>query len=45
MRPIGLEWLYRVLTDPGRYLARYLKNSEFFWWMLQDRLGRYRDPL
>ena len=44
MRPIGLEWVYRVVTDPRRYLTRYLKNTEFVWWMVKDWMGRYRDP-
>lgn len=45
MRRIGLEWLHRVGTEPRRYLMRYARSSEFFWWMLLDRLGRYQDPL
>ncbi|MFZ2986725.1 WecB/TagA/CpsF family glycosyltransferase [Ideonella sp.] len=45
MRRMGLEWLHRVGTDPRRYLARYVRSSEFFWWMLLDKLGRYQDPL
>lgn len=44
LQRIGLEWAYRVVSEPGRYLSRYLRNSKFLWWMLQDRLGRYRDP-
>jgi N-acetylglucosaminyldiphosphoundecaprenol N-acetyl-beta-D-mannosaminyltransferase len=45
LRPIGLEWSYRVLTEPRRYLLRYAKNTKFFWWILLDWLGWYRDPL
>ena len=41
---IKLEWLHRILTDPRRYLMRYLRNAEFVGLMWQDKRGRYRDP-
>jgi N-acetylglucosaminyldiphosphoundecaprenol N-acetyl-beta-D-mannosaminyltransferase len=44
LRRLGLEWTYRVYTEPGRYLMRYVRSSKFLWWMLMDRLGRYKDP-
>mgnify|MGYP001544927600 CR=1 FL=1 len=44
LRRLGLEWTYRVATEPGRYLMRYVRSSKFLWWMLMDRLGRYKDP-
>jgi len=44
MRKLGLEWSYRVLTEPGRYGRRYLRNARFLWWMAQARAGQYRDP-
>ncbi len=44
LRRIGLEWSYRVYTEPRRYLMRYVRSSKFVWWMLMDRLGRYKDP-
>jgi exopolysaccharide biosynthesis WecB/TagA/CpsF family protein len=44
LRTLGLEWFYRVATEPGRYLMRYVRSSKFIWWMLMDRLGRYKDP-
>jgi N-acetylglucosaminyldiphosphoundecaprenol N-acetyl-beta-D-mannosaminyltransferase len=40
----GLEWLYRLATEPGRYWRRYARDMEFFWLVLLDRLGRYRSP-
>lgn len=43
-RRLGLEWTYRVATEPGRYLMRYVRSSKFLWWMLMDRLGLYKDP-
>ena len=44
LRRLGLEWTYRVFTEPRRYLMRYVRSSKFLWWMLKDRLGLYRDP-
>jgi exopolysaccharide biosynthesis WecB/TagA/CpsF family protein len=44
VRRVGLEWAHRVVTEPARYLSRYARNSVFFWWVLQEKLGRYRDP-
>jgi exopolysaccharide biosynthesis WecB/TagA/CpsF family protein len=44
LRRLGLDWTYRVSTEPGRYLMRYVRSSKFLWWMLMDRLGRYKDP-
>lgn len=44
LRRLRLEWTYRVFTEPGRYLMRYVRSSRFVWWMLMDRLGRYKDP-
>lgn len=40
----GLEWAYRVCTEPGRYLLRYLRNTRFVWWSVQDALGWYVNP-
>jgi exopolysaccharide biosynthesis WecB/TagA/CpsF family protein len=44
MRKLGLEWSYRVLTEPKRYGRRYLRNARFLWWMAQARAGQYHDP-
>ncbi|BAK66466.1 xanthan biosynthesis glucuronosyltransferase GumH [Sphingobium sp. SYK-6] len=44
VRAIAMEWLHRVLSDPKRYAMRYLRNTEFFWLVLLDGLGRYRPP-
>lgn len=41
---LGIEWLYRVATEPGRYLRRYARNSRFFVDAFKDAVGRYRDP-
>jgi hypothetical protein len=34
-----------VATEPRRYLMRYVRNTEFIWWMWQDKRGHYHDPL
>jgi N-acetylglucosaminyldiphosphoundecaprenol N-acetyl-beta-D-mannosaminyltransferase len=44
MRKLGLEWAYRVLSEPRRYGLRYLRNARFLWWMAQARAGQYHDP-
>jgi N-acetylglucosaminyldiphosphoundecaprenol N-acetyl-beta-D-mannosaminyltransferase len=40
----GLEWVYRMTTEPRRYWRRYTRTIEFFWLVLLDRLGLYRPP-
>jgi exopolysaccharide biosynthesis WecB/TagA/CpsF family protein len=40
----GLEWVYRMATEPRRYWRRYTRTIEFFWLVLLDRLGLYRQP-
>ena len=41
----GLEWLYRISTEPLRYWRRYLRDMEYFWLLLLDGLGLYRSPM
>ena len=41
----GLEWLYRITTEPKRYWRRYLRDMEFFWLVLLDGIGLYRAPI
>ena len=45
MSRIGLEWVYRISTEPRRYWRRYLRDMEFFWLVLLDGVGRYKSPL
>jgi N-acetylglucosaminyldiphosphoundecaprenol N-acetyl-beta-D-mannosaminyltransferase len=34
---VGLEWLYRLLQEPGRMWKRYLTtNSQFAWWVARE---------
>jgi exopolysaccharide biosynthesis WecB/TagA/CpsF family protein len=44
MSRIGLEWFYRAVTNPRRYLRRYVRDLEFFALLLRDAAGRYRPP-
>jgi len=44
MRHNGLEWVYRVATEPRRYVRRYARNTEFLWLALLDALRLYRPP-
>lgn len=44
MRHNGLEWVYRVFTEPRRYLRRYARNTEFLWLALLDAFRLYRFP-
>ncbi|MEB3359662.1 MAG: WecB/TagA/CpsF family glycosyltransferase [Synechococcales bacterium] len=40
---LGLEWFYRLVQEPRRLYKRYLiKDTRFFWLLLQDRLNHYK---
>ncbi len=40
MQDYGLEWLYRVIQEPGRMWKRYLRtNSQFLWLLIKSKLG------
>ncbi|HNQ21950.1 MAG TPA: WecB/TagA/CpsF family glycosyltransferase [Phycisphaerae bacterium] len=42
---LGLEWLYRVVQEPGRMWRRYLvSNSIFCWLVLKELCARSRTP-
>ncbi len=46
MRRSGLEWAYRVASEPGRLGKRYLRNNPRFLWLLlrealADRADRF----
>jgi N-acetylglucosaminyldiphosphoundecaprenol N-acetyl-beta-D-mannosaminyltransferase len=37
MQRLGLGWLFRLWSEPGRLFGRYLKyNSLFIWYLLWD---------
>lgn len=41
MQKSGLEWLYRVIQEPGRMWKRYLiTNSTFIWLLIKARVKR-----
>lgn len=45
MSESGLEWLYRLATEPKRLWKRYLVESlPFFWLILKQRFNRYEAP-
>ncbi len=41
----GLEWVYRLTTEPRRYWRRYLRDMEFFLLVSMDGLGIYKSPM
>jgi N-acetylglucosaminyldiphosphoundecaprenol N-acetyl-beta-D-mannosaminyltransferase len=41
----GLEWVYRITTEPKRYWRRYVRDMGYFGLLIVDRFGRYRDPM
>ena len=41
MRDLGLEWLWRLMAEPGRLWKRYLvEDPVFFWLVWKQKLGR-----
>jgi exopolysaccharide biosynthesis WecB/TagA/CpsF family protein len=46
MSRLGIEWMYRIYSDPKRLWKRYLvEDLPFVWLLLQQKLGKYRPPL
>lgn len=42
---MGLEWLYRLLSEPRRLWKRYLVEGPiFFWFLLMQALNLYTNP-
>jgi exopolysaccharide biosynthesis WecB/TagA/CpsF family protein len=41
----GLEWAYRMMTEPRRYWRRYSRDLEYFRLLVVDGLGRYKNPM
>lgn len=45
-RKMSLEWFYRMCIDPKRLIKRYLVDDlPFFYYLVRQRLGVYRDPI
>ena len=40
MQRIGLEWFFRLITEPRRLWPRYSRYPKFIWLVLQELLGR-----
>lgn len=41
----GLEWLFRLISEPKRLWKRYLiQDSRFFWLLLKQKLNLYQNP-
>lgn len=41
----GLEWVFRIVTEPRRYWRRYLRDMVFFVLIWIDALGIYKSPI
>jgi N-acetylglucosaminyldiphosphoundecaprenol N-acetyl-beta-D-mannosaminyltransferase len=45
MSEVGLEWLYRLLSEPQRLWKRYLLDAiPFFWLIVKQRFQLYENP-
>ncbi|MDF5717895.1 MAG: WecB/TagA/CpsF family glycosyltransferase [Rhizonema sp. NSF051] len=45
MSEVGLEWLYRLLSEPKRLWRRYLLDAiPFLWLIFQQRFRVYKNP-
>ena len=42
LAPLGLEWLYRLLSNPRRFWRRYLIEPWIVAWFLLTRSNRRR---
>lgn len=40
----GLEWVFRMVTEPRRYWRRYARTLEFFWYVGLDKFHLYKPP-
>lgn len=46
MSHLGIEWIYRIYSDPKRLWKRYLiEDLPFIGLLLQQKFGKYRPPL
>jgi exopolysaccharide biosynthesis WecB/TagA/CpsF family protein len=45
MSEVGLEWLFRLASEPRRLWKRYVLSAvPFFWLIIQQRFSLYRNP-
>lgn len=40
----ALEWLYRIWCEPKRMAKRYFGDLVFFWYLLKQVIGVYKNP-
>ncbi|MDI9639735.1 WecB/TagA/CpsF family glycosyltransferase [Geitlerinema splendidum] len=45
MSEVGMEWLYRLVSEPARLWKRYLvEDTRFFWLVLKQKMNLYQVP-
>lgn len=44
LQEVGLEWCYRMFQDPKRLTKRYFKDLIFFYYIIKQKLGLYKNP-
>lgn len=45
MSKLGIEWLFRIYSDPKRLWKRYLvEDLPFFWLLIKQKMGIYTPP-
>jgi len=45
MQRLGLEWLFRMMQEPGRLIKRYLiQDLPFFYLAFLQKIGKYKNP-
>jgi N-acetylglucosaminyldiphosphoundecaprenol N-acetyl-beta-D-mannosaminyltransferase len=45
MSKMGIEWVFRIYSDPKRLWKRYLvEDLPFFWLLVKQKLGSYKPP-
>jgi N-acetylglucosaminyldiphosphoundecaprenol N-acetyl-beta-D-mannosaminyltransferase len=44
MQRLGLEWLFRLASEPGRLAGRYLDTNSSFLWQAGRQLLTRRRP-
>ena len=43
-RKHSLEWLYRIFSQPKRTIPRVWRDLSFFWYLILQKIGRYKNP-
>lgn len=45
MSEVGMEWLFRLVSEPLRLWKRYLEDTYFFWLVLKQKMNLYQVPV